>query len=190
MTAMNLLRASATLLIGVPALVGGCLFVALEVGAGNGVTAYLWFFMVLTAGGAALLATLWRPLWLGPLQVGMIGAAGLAGTAAGLAAQTYDACCMFAYHQARGLPFTWVGRGFESPDYIPPEQAMAHLDAAGIAWRVQSTPHAIANVLFWAAVALILVVAVRLGQAARRAYAGDRDLPDAEPRAELRPVDA
>jgi hypothetical protein len=123
-----------------------------------------------------LLATLWRPARLTTPVVVAIGGVAALGTAAGLAVERTTVCCAFAYHQTRGFPFAWMGRGFESGDRLDDDQLATRM--SGLDWGVKSQEHALANVIFWAFVALIVVVAVRLGWSARRAYAGRRDLSD------------
>jgi hypothetical protein len=192
MAAMTALRVPLTIALGVPAVCAGVLLSAAEVGSGYGASSpYLWFFGVLALGGAALLATLWRPLGQTAPLVVAVAAIGPIGAAAGLAVERTEVCCAFAYHQARGFPFVWLGRGFDSPDYLAAEQVATRMN--GIAWRVQSGEHALANVIFWACVALIVAVAVRFSRAAWRAYASQRDPADAQPDAgpvDLRHVDA
>jgi hypothetical protein len=171
MAAMQELRAPITITLGVLALCAGVLMSAAEIGSGFGASSpYLWFFGVLVLGGAALLATLWRPLRLSTPLLAAVAAVGPIGALAGLAVERTAVCCMFAYHQTRGFPFEWLGRGFEWPDYLVGDQLTARLDAIG--WRVQSVQHALANVIFWAAVTLTLIVVVRLVVTAGRRAAG------------------
>jgi hypothetical protein len=190
MAAMRELRAPITLTVGMLAVCAGVLLTAAELGSGYGASSpYLWFFGVLALGGAALLATAWHPARLTTPVVVAIGVVAALGTAAGLAVERTAVCCAFAYHQTRGFPFPWMGRGFEWPDYLDDNQLAARMN--GLGWELRSGEHAVANVIFWAFVALILVVAVRLGVAARRAYAGQRDDAQSHPEpVDISPVDA
>jgi hypothetical protein len=188
MTDMDGLRGAFTITFGALALLGGLLMLGAEIASVPHRSAeHLAFFGVLALSGAALLATLWRPARLTAPLAAVVAAVGVAGTAAGLLVERVTVCCMFAYHQTRGFPFPWLGRGFTSDENLTGEQAAARMDATGIDWGVQDAgARAIADVIFWAGVALIVIVAVRLAAAAL-AYAGQRDR---EPEPDAEPVDA
>jgi hypothetical protein len=77
--------------------------------------------------------------------------AGVGGTAAGLAAGTATACCMFAYIEGRGFPFLWLQRGGVADD---PE--VARRLAAADSWGVDVSA-LMMNAIVWAYLGVLVV---------------------------------
>jgi hypothetical protein len=97
---------------------------------------------------------------------GTMALTALAGTAAGLVSAAEQECCMFAYATARGFPFRWIGRGAEA---VTPEAARNLARAAD--WRIDAISMT-ADLLFWAFVGLLAVVAVDATRRSRRDRVG------------------
>jgi hypothetical protein len=92
--------------------------------------------------------------------------AGLGGTAAGIAAGTTTACCMFAYVVDRGFPYPWLQRGGVADD---PE--VARRLAATDAWQAD-VPTLLINVLVWAYAGILVVSLVVLVRRTARKSVG------------------
>jgi hypothetical protein len=116
--------------------------------------------VVLAAGGLVLLM---------PHRVRLPGraawitgtAAAVLGSAAGLLVHTVQTCCMYAYVEQRGFPFTWLSHSASAAD-----PATARSLALGQSWHVD-VPSLVMSGLVWAW-AGILVLAIVSGARRKR----------------------
>jgi hypothetical protein len=101
-----------------------------------------------------------------PATIAAVIGIGLAGTAAGLAAQSAQAG-EFVYIIGRGFPFHWATRGA-----IAADTETAHRLAQGANWEVDLVSLA-ANLLLWAYVGMLLVAITVLVQRTRGGHRAD-----------------
>jgi hypothetical protein len=165
-TALPWWRTLGTLLrstLGALSLVGGLTWLLLNLH-GPQVATDVLVGAVLTAGGLVLLMP--HRIRLRPLEnTGGAALAALLGTFGGLAAVSSQMGGMYAYVAARGYPFQWLRRGAVADD---PETARSLAEAAR--WQIDVTALT-ANLVFWAYVGLLAVVAVELVRRVLRARA-------------------
>lgn len=90
------------------------------------------------------------------------GAAGLVGTLAGLFVFWAGVCCMFAYSEGRGWPFTWLSRGATADD---PEVARQLAVAEG--WEVDLT-RLCASAVVWSYAGMVLLAVIGLLRGSKR----------------------
>jgi hypothetical protein len=121
------------------------------------------FGVVMILGGVALLITgrpRWRVGWRGWIWVGLAAAIG---SAAGLAASRDGVCCAFTYSVHRGYPFRWLHASLELDGLVSTEQARTlMLGQPNAVMRSADWLVAGVDVLFWAYLGLLLVLATRL----------------------------
>lgn len=91
-----------------------------------------------------------RPGWLVALGTGV------AGTVAGLLASSAAVCCMYAFVEGRGFPFTWLSRGAvaDSPD-------VARSVTASTGWEVDVAT-LLLSVFVWAYLGILILTVVTL----------------------------
>jgi hypothetical protein len=129
----------------------------------------LWLFMSFSSAnvrdvfvgsalaGGGLVMLLWRRIVLPVRLVAAVSvAAGLVGTAAGLAARSVSTGGMFAWSEGRGWPFEWVGRGSVADDF---EQARRQAVAEGWGYDLLRL---VVDVSLWAYAGLVLMVLIGL----------------------------
>ena len=133
-------------------------------------TAYVAFHVVLVAGGILLLAVPWLGRDPGPAGYLAGGVVTAAGMVAGAAPVRNTVCCLYAFDERHGYPFSLVAR-----------------DDAG-RWHVDAQ-HLLADLLFWGYAGLLVLIVVALarrltpGRAAGAATAPRRAHTHAESRA-------
>lgn len=113
--------------------------------------------------GGGLVLLLWRRIRL-PVRLVAAGAvaAGLAGTAVGLAVRSVSTGGMFGWFEGRGWPFEWLGRGAlaDSPDE-------ARRRAVEEGWGVDVF-RLLADVTVWAYTGLVLICLIGLAARAQK----------------------
>jgi hypothetical protein len=143
----------ARLTVGQISLTVGLLWLFLSFGSA---TARDVFVGVVIAGGG-LVMLLWRRILL-PVRLVVAGsvAAGVAGTAAGLAARSVSTGGMFVWSEGRGWPFEWLGRGALADDFDA-----ARRQAIADGWGYDLF-RLVVDVSLWAYAGLMLMVLIGL----------------------------
>jgi hypothetical protein len=114
-------------------------------------------FAGLALAGGGLVMLLWRRIRLPVRLVAAVSlAAGVVGTAAGLAVRSVSTGGMFVWSEGRGWPFEWVGRGAVADDFDE-----ARRQAIAESWGYDLF-RLVVDVSLWAYAGLVSVVLIGL----------------------------